>query len=127
VPDTARPSNRHHYITVVLQRYGATLDTPGRARPADRHLAGQLYDQGVPLEVVATALTLATCRRSTRPPDAEPLEPIHSLHYFKPVIAELLRRPLDAAYAAYLHRTLGALSTLTPPPDDDSDASDIPW
>lgn len=127
MPETTCPSRRQHFITAVLQRYRATLDTPGRARPADRRLAGQLYDEGVPLEVVASALLLATCRRRYRPPEAEPLAPIHSLHYFKPVITELLRRPLDAAYVAYLQRKLDDLAAAPPPPDDLPDVTEIPW
>ncbi len=125
--DTVRPSDRHHYVIAVLQRYCATLDTPGRARPADRRLAGQLYDQGVPLDVVTIAFTLATCRRNYRPPDAEPLDPIRSLHYFRPVIAELLRQPVDEVYVDYLQRKLDGLTAVTPPPDDDPGADEIPW
>lgn len=126
--DSAPSSHRQRYVTAVLRTYCATPGTPGRTRPADRRLAALLFDQGVPLDVVATAFTLATCRRAYRPPDAEPLEPIHSLHYFRPVITELLRRPLDEAYVDYLRRKLDDLSTASPPPDDDDpDAGDIPW
>ena len=124
MPDPAHPAVRHHYVTAVLQRYCATLDTPGRARGADHRLAAELYDQGVPLEVVATAFTLATCRRTYRSPGAEPLEPIHSHHYFRPVIAELLRRPLDEAYVEYLQRKLNERTTVTQRPDDGNSASD---
>jgi hypothetical protein len=126
VPDPAHPSDRSRYVTAVLQRYCATLDTPGRARGADRRLAAELYDQGVPIEVVATAFTLATCRRNYRRPGAVPLDPVNSLHYFRPVIAELLRRPLDEAYIDYLNRKLNDLATVTSPSGDGSDADDSP-
>jgi hypothetical protein len=47
---------------------------------------------------------LASVRRAARRPDAIPLEPIRSLHYFLPVIEELLHTPLHHgdAYLAYL-------------------------
>ena len=34
-------------------------------------------------------MRLALARRKARPPDAEPLPPIRSLHYFMPVIDEM--------------------------------------
>ena len=45
---------------------------------------------GIPLTTVETALLLASLRRANRRPDALPLGPIRSLHYFLPVIEELL-------------------------------------
>jgi len=103
MPDDHRLPDRHHYVTLVLDGYRETPNTPGRSRPADRRLAEQLHDQGVPLDVVTTALLLATCRRACRPADADPLEPIYSLHYFKPVIAEILKYPPDDGfYLTYL-------------------------
>ena len=103
MPDDHRLPDRHHYVTLVLDGYRETPNTPGRSRPADRLLAEQLYDQGLPLDVVTTAFLLATCRRACRPADADPLEPIYSLHYFKPVIAEILKYPPDDGfYLTYL-------------------------
>jgi hypothetical protein len=53
---------------------------------------------------VETAFLLAAVRRAARRPDAIPLGPIRSLHYFLPVIAELLQTPLahGDSYLAYL-------------------------
>jgi hypothetical protein len=95
-------TDREPFVAEVLERYRATPDTPGRAGPADRRLAGALFDRGVSLEVVAAAILLATVRRRCRPTDLPPLEPIRSLHYFQPVIAEILRHPLEPAYLEYL-------------------------
>ena len=44
----------------------------------------------IPLTTAETALLLASLRRAARRPDALPLGPIRSLHYFLPVIEELL-------------------------------------
>ena len=57
-----------------------------------------------PLTTAETALLLASVRRTARRPDAIPLGPIRSLHYFLPVIEELLHTPLHHgnAYLAYL-------------------------
>jgi hypothetical protein len=53
---------------------------------------------------VEAAFLLASLRRAARRPAAIPLGPIRSLHYFLPVIEELLRTPLHHgdAYLAHL-------------------------
>jgi len=97
------------YVDRVLSLYRATPGTTGRARPADRRLAADLQARRVPLSLVEHALLLAVARRSVRPPDAAPLPPARSLHYFLPVIEELLARPLDPAFVTYLRATLHRL------------------
>ncbi len=58
----------------------------------------------MPLSTLETALLLASARRSIRPEGAMPLGPVRSLHYFLPVIEELLLAPVPRgdAYLAYL-------------------------
>ena len=98
-----------HYVDRVLCLYRATPGTTGRSRPADRRLAANLQARGVPLALVEHALLLAAVRRNVRAPGATPLHPARSLHYFLPVIEELLAQPLDPAFATYLRATLHRL------------------
>jgi hypothetical protein len=98
-----------HYVDHVLTLYRATPGTTGRARPADRRLAADLQTRRVPLLFVEHALLLAAARRSVRPRGAPPLPPARSLHYFLPVIEELLAQPLDPDYVTYLRATLHRL------------------
>ena len=49
-----------------------------------------------------TAFLLAASRRAARRPDAMPLGSIRSLHYFLPVIEELLAQAVPESYLAYL-------------------------
>jgi len=67
-------------------------------------LVWQLWERQIPLTTVETAFLLASVRRASRRPNAVPLGPIRSLHYFLPVIEELLHTPLyhGDAYLAYL-------------------------
>ena len=109
---TAPGSSRRDYVDAVLDAYRSTLSVLGHVRASDRRLAGQLFDDQVPLDVVRGAITLAAVRRLCRPDDAEALQPVRSLHYFKPVIAELVGNGPDPAYLAYLQHTL---SRLLPP------------
>jgi hypothetical protein len=93
--------NRRFYTEKVLDLYRATPGTRGLARPADRRLAENLFDRGIPIHTVYAAFVLAWTRRS-RPPTEPQLRPIATLHYFLPVIDELVAQPLDSDYLDYL-------------------------
>ena len=99
---------RPDYVRAVLASYCDLHDTCASPRPPDRALARQLFDRQVPLRTVRQAFLLASARRLLRPPAAPPLTPIRSLHYFLPVIDELLQTPLPDGYAQYLKRKLAA-------------------
>jgi len=99
-------AERSSYIAAVLGAYRRTPGTLARVRPADRRLAAELFDAGVPLTVVKAAFSLAAARRAQRADGAPPLGTIRSLHYFKPVIDELIVNPPEPAYLAYLQKTL---------------------
>lgn len=90
------------YLQAVLETYVSLPQTPAKHRPQDRCLALQLYQRGIPLEAVRGALLLAAARRATRPPEAPPLPPIRSLHYFLPVVEEIMKTPLASDYINYL-------------------------
>jgi len=101
---------RHRYVQRLLDLYCCTPHTSGFARPTDRRLAASLHDRHVPLHTVYAALLLATGRRALRPTSAPPLAKIASLHYFLPVIDEILATPLDPAYVEYLRRRLAPIA-----------------
>ena len=90
------------YIDQLLELYRHTPGTLGRARREDRRLALELHSRGVSLRVIQEAFLLATVRRCLRAPDAAPLAPVRSLHYFVPVIEETMATPLPEGYADYL-------------------------
>jgi hypothetical protein len=111
-----QPGNHHQdletdcdiYVRRVLESYRSTPGTTGQVRRHDRLLAAELHRRGVPLSIVKSALLLAAVRRVLRPPQAPPLDTIRSLHYFLPVIDELIEAPLDPDYVGYLQWKLGA-------------------
>jgi hypothetical protein len=114
----AMPRERDLYVRRVLDQYRQLPGTLGHVRRSDRRLAEQLHARGVPLSLVEAAFALATCRRLLRSADAEPLEPVRTLHYFSAVIEELREQPPGPDYVRYLQ---GKLTTLAPlhrqPPD----------
>jgi len=110
------PSDRQQYVGRVLELYRLTPDTLAFIRRADRRLAADLYDRGVPLRTSEEALILATVRRTFRSTDLPPLAPIASLHYLLPILHELQVAPPDPSYFDYLRRKL---ARRTPDPDTD--------
>ena len=98
------PPDLETYRQALLDLYLRLPDTPRRLSRYDLRLVHQLWERQVPFTVVEMAFLLASARRATRHPDAIPLGPIRSLHYFSPVIEELLQTPLwhSDTYLAYL-------------------------
>lgn len=97
-----------HYVETLLTLYRKLPDTPNRHSRYDRHLAVQLHQRQVPLALIEAAFLLATARRQLRDPSYPPLSPIRSLHYFLPLIDELLDQPLTPNYLAYLRHKLAS-------------------
>jgi len=102
------------YVRRVIEAYLRVPDTPARARQQDHHLAVELHQRGVPEAIIEAAFLVATARRSRRAPDAPPLGPIRSLHYFLPIIEELLDHPPPPTYLDYLRDTMATLTETGP-------------
>jgi hypothetical protein len=96
------PMEQAEYVRLVLEAYRTTPGTCGAVRRADRLLAAQLYERGVPAKVVENALILAAVRRLIRPASAPPLAVVRSLAYFLPVIEEVLETSPGPDYFCYL-------------------------
>jgi hypothetical protein len=98
--------DRERYVQRILDRYRSLPGTLGHVRRTDRQLAEQLHRRGVPLELVEAAFTVATCRRLFRPSDAETLEAVRTMHYYLPVLDELVHLPPHPDYIHYLETKL---------------------
>jgi hypothetical protein len=94
------------YVSRLLDAYRVTPGTCGAVRRADRVLAVQLHQRGVPLEAVENAFVLAAARRMIRPCGATPLGEIRSLAYFSPIIEEVLQLPVGQEYFQHLRNKL---------------------
>jgi hypothetical protein len=102
----AQPVTKDEYVARALAAYRSTSGTTGTVRRADRLLAAQLYERGVPLTVIENALVLAAARRLVRPAGAPPLPTIRSLAYFTPVIDEVSTLRVGPDYFRYLRQKL---------------------
>ena len=96
------------FVAAVVKLYTQLPDTAQRPRTADRRLARQWFRQGIPLQEVEAALALAIARRACRAPPAAPLQPIRSLYYFVPVLAEIRSDTFDLDYLRHLDVVTGA-------------------
>src|SRR5712691_7194883 len=90
------------YMAAVVLLYVELPETPLSASIQDQQLARRLHGRGIPLQLVESAMLLASLRRLVRPADLPPLPPIRSLAYFQPVIEELLAHPAPDNYLEYL-------------------------
>ena len=100
------------YILALRSVYLQLPNTHRRFTRSDRHLASILYQRGFSLDLVRSALLLATARRLAHDP-AHPLPPVRSLYYFLPVLEEIRLQPLPPAYLQYLKRKISSSSAPT--------------
>jgi len=98
------------YVQAVRSLYLQLPNTHRRFNRSDRGLASSLYQRGFSLDLVRSALLLATARRLVRNPAEPPLPPVRSLHYFLPVLDEIRLQPLPLGYLQYLEAKVRAAS-----------------
>ena len=103
------PNEQAAYVRAVIRCYRRVIGAGVRARREDHRLAADLHRRGVPLAIIEAALLLAMARRRARPSEAPPLSPVRSLHYFLPVVQELLQAPPPRDYLDYLRETAGEM------------------
>lgn len=103
-------TSEKEFVARVLSLYLRLPHTPTRTSRTDRRLAAQWFAQGLPWETLEGALLLATARRSLRDSALPPLPPIRSLHYFVPLLEEVLATPLAPEYVQYLRHKLAGLT-----------------
>ena len=99
-------TDRRSYLADAIRLY---LDSPGAPRRASRSdwaVATTFHHRGVPLEILAHVVRLATLRRH-RPGAA--LESIHSLAYYRRVLDHLTPEALEPGYVDYVARSYEAL------------------
>ncbi len=92
---------RAEYLAEVIRLYLLAPDTPRKASRRDWAIAATFYRREIPLQTVAHAVRLATLRRHLRDPQLGPLEPIHSLGYFRTVVEQMGADALDPGYIDY--------------------------
>jgi hypothetical protein len=98
---------QHSFCSRILDGYLALPDTPNRSSRYDRALAESWFHQQIPLSQIQAAFALALLRRHLRTSTIPPLPPIRSLHYFVPVVEEILQQ--NPRYLDYCRRKANQL------------------
>ena len=94
------------YVRLIRDLFLKLPITANRFNSSDRLLAIELHRRHVPIDLVRSAFVLAAARRLSRDPSTPASPPVRSLHYFLPVIDELLTHPLPPRYLEYLESKL---------------------
>ena len=74
--------------------------------------ARDLQQRGIPLLVIEEAMLVGACRKYSCWFEGNALEPIRSLRYFDPLIAEIQKEPLPSGYPIYLREKIKKLAAL---------------
>jgi len=100
------------YISKVVDLYVSLPETPNECAQSDIQLASKWYQLRVKAKDVEAAMLLTTARRLFRDPENGPLGPIRTLHYFVPVLQEVIQEPLASGYLEYLRKKINQTMNL---------------
>ena len=105
-PATAAGAGRAAYIGQVRRIFERPRCVQGSFGPADERLAGRWHDAGLELETLRRACLLGSVRKSMELIDRPQAQPIRSLHYFAPLVEEVLGGGYPAGYWQHVERNL---------------------
>ena len=103
-------SEQRAYMDSVRVCFLALGCGSGKFGAAEAAAAGNLHRRGIPWAVLQDAMLLGACRKYISWIEGQALEPIRSLAYFEPLIAEVQERPLPPGYSAYLRKKVRQLA-----------------
>lgn len=98
------------YVQSVRECFLTLGCASGKFGAADVQTARELQQRALPLAVIQDALFLGACRKYSSWLEGQALEPIRSLRYFEPLIAEIQEKPFPPGYSAYLRRKITQLA-----------------
>jgi hypothetical protein len=97
------------YVESVRRFFLALGCASSKFGAAEAAAATNMHRRGIPLTVIEQAILLGACRKYTSWLQGRALEPIQSLSFFEPLIAEVQEKPLPPGYSAYLRNKLKQL------------------
>jgi hypothetical protein len=97
------------YIQSVRECFEGLGCTSGKLGAAGIETARLLQGRALPLNLVLDAMILGACRKFDSWLNGGSPEPIKSMAYFEPIIAEIHAKPLPAGYSDHLRNQLHRL------------------
>lgn len=98
------------YIESVREYFEGLGCVTGKFGAAEIETARQMRQRVLPLAVIQDAMLLGACRKYSSWLNGAASEPIRSLHYFDPLITEILEQALPPGYSANLRRKVRQLA-----------------
>ncbi|HSW39465.1 MAG TPA: hypothetical protein VLL97_08240 [Acidobacteriota bacterium] len=98
------------YVESVRERYEKLGCTTGKLNAAGSETARQFHGRSIPFNVVDGAMLLGACRKYESWLNGGLQEPIRSMAYFEPLVAEVQANPLPDGYSRYLRGKLRRLA-----------------
>jgi len=99
------------YVETVRECFEGLGCTGGKLSATGIETARRLHQRAIPLKLVLDAMLLGACRKVDSWLICGPSDPIHSMSYFEPLIAEIQATPLPAGYSEHLRSQLQRLLT----------------
>jgi hypothetical protein len=90
------------YAEAVKSSFVSLGCTTGRFSLRDARLAQEFQQRRIPLQLVQDALLMGACRKYSSWFNGGSTQPIVSLRYFEPLVAEMQERPFPEGYREYL-------------------------
>jgi hypothetical protein len=102
-PATASaPPDATPFVQAVRAAFLSIACGSGRFTASDARAARQMQADGIPLALVEDAILLGACRKYISWLNKGEAEPIGSLRYFEPIVAELRDQELPADYREHM-------------------------
>ena len=112
VSDCSESPEQKAYVESVRACFLSLGCGSGKFGAAEAAGARGLLQRGIPLTVIEEAMLLGACRKYSSWFEGRASEPIQSLRYFDPLIAEIQQEPLPAGYPEYLREKVKKLAAL---------------
>ncbi len=112
ITDSPESPEQKSYVDSVRQCFLSLGCGSGKFGAAEVAAAKDLHRRGIPLGVIQDVMLMGACRKYTSWFEGRALDPIRTLAYFEPLIAEILQQPFPPGYSAYLRKKVRQLGEL---------------
>lgn len=108
--DSPELPEQQAYVASVREHFLSLGCAIGKFGASEARSARDMQQRGIPLAVIENAMLMGSCRKYSAWLNGGAVEPIRSLRYFEPLIAEIQEQPFPAEYTRYLRTKVEQLT-----------------
>ncbi len=108
--DIPESPEQKSYVDSVREYFLALSCGSGKFGTAEAAAAKDLHRRGIPLGLIQDAMFMGACRKYASWFEGRAAEPIRTLAYFEPLIAEIQAKPFPPEYSTYLRKKVDQLA-----------------